>query len=113
MYLASQASRPDGVNSCNAQASASTLTQGAELGWYLLMADTQTIAGTRHIQPFAEQQAAGFLQAQLFLMLQRTHGRHCLETMMQCRTAQIGYAIEQPDDVDVSEIVVRPTASPH
>jgi NADP-dependent 3-hydroxy acid dehydrogenase YdfG len=24
----------------------------------------------------------------------------------------IAYAIEQPDDVDVSEIVVRPTASP-
>ena len=25
----------------------------------------------------------------------------------------IAYAIEQPDDVDVSEVVVRPTASPH
>jgi len=25
----------------------------------------------------------------------------------------IGYAIEQPDDVDVNELVVRPTASPH
>ena len=25
----------------------------------------------------------------------------------------IAYAIEQPDDVDVSEIIVRPTASPH
>lgn len=25
----------------------------------------------------------------------------------------IGYAIEQPDDVDVSELIVRPTASPH
>lgn len=25
----------------------------------------------------------------------------------------LAYAIEQPDDVDVSEIVVRPTASPH
>ncbi|WP_038863000.1 SDR family oxidoreductase, partial [Cronobacter muytjensii] len=25
----------------------------------------------------------------------------------------IAYAIEQPDNVDVSEIVVRPTASPH
>ncbi len=23
------------------------------------------------------------------------------------------FAIEQPDDVDVSEIIVRPTASPH
>jgi NADP-dependent 3-hydroxy acid dehydrogenase YdfG len=25
----------------------------------------------------------------------------------------IGYAIEQPDDVDVNELIVRPTASPH
>ncbi len=25
----------------------------------------------------------------------------------------IGYAISQPDDVDVSEIIVRPTASPY
>ncbi|MEK1948978.1 MAG: oxidoreductase, partial [Ensifer adhaerens] len=25
----------------------------------------------------------------------------------------IAYAIEQPSDVDVSEIIVRPTASPH
>ncbi len=25
----------------------------------------------------------------------------------------IAYAIEQPDDVDVSELIVRPTASPH
>ncbi|MNT76541.1 putative oxidoreductase [compost metagenome] len=25
----------------------------------------------------------------------------------------IAYAIEQPDDVDVSEVVVRPTASPY
>jgi NADP-dependent 3-hydroxy acid dehydrogenase YdfG len=25
----------------------------------------------------------------------------------------LAYAIEQPDDVDVSEIVVRPTASPY
>ncbi|ELY2722022.1 SDR family NAD(P)-dependent oxidoreductase, partial [Cronobacter sakazakii] len=25
----------------------------------------------------------------------------------------IAYAVEQPDNVDVSEIVVRPTASPH
>ena len=25
----------------------------------------------------------------------------------------IAYAIEQPDDVDVSEIIVRPTASPY
>jgi NADP-dependent 3-hydroxy acid dehydrogenase YdfG len=24
----------------------------------------------------------------------------------------IAYAIEQPDDVDVSELIVRPTASP-
>jgi NADP-dependent 3-hydroxy acid dehydrogenase YdfG len=24
----------------------------------------------------------------------------------------VAYAIEQPDDVDVSELVVRPTASP-
>ena len=25
----------------------------------------------------------------------------------------IAYAIAQPDDVDVSEIIIRPTASPH
>jgi NADP-dependent 3-hydroxy acid dehydrogenase YdfG len=25
----------------------------------------------------------------------------------------IGYAIAQPDDVDVSELIVRPTASPY
>jgi NADP-dependent 3-hydroxy acid dehydrogenase YdfG len=25
----------------------------------------------------------------------------------------VRYAIEQPSDVDVSEIIVRPTASPH
>jgi NADP-dependent 3-hydroxy acid dehydrogenase YdfG len=27
--------------------------------------------------------------------------------------ASIVYAVGQPDDVDVSEIIVRPTASPH
>ncbi len=44
------------------------------------------------------------------------------ETMKSFRAIAIGpeaiaraiaYAVEQPDDVDVSEIVVRPTASPH
>jgi NADP-dependent 3-hydroxy acid dehydrogenase YdfG len=25
----------------------------------------------------------------------------------------VRYAVEQPSDVDVSEIIVRPTASPH
>jgi NADP-dependent 3-hydroxy acid dehydrogenase YdfG len=25
----------------------------------------------------------------------------------------IAFAVEQPDDVDVNEIIVRPTASPH
>ena len=25
----------------------------------------------------------------------------------------VAYAVEQPDDVDVSEVIVRPTASPY
>ncbi|MBY8947256.1 SDR family oxidoreductase [Pseudomonas sp. SH10-3B] len=37
----------------------------------------------------------------------------CVAITADAIARALAYAIEQPDDVDVSEIVVRPTASPH
>nr|GFA48914.1 biofilm dispersion protein BdlA-like [Tanacetum cinerariifolium] len=66
------------------------------------------ITGTRHVQPFAEHQSTGFLQAQLFLILQRTHGGHRLEIMVQGGAAQVGDPGELFDAQRLGVVVVQP-----
>ena len=52
----------------------------AEVRW-VLVADFE--AGARGVEVSSEHEAAGFLQADLFLVLQRTHCRDAFEVMME------------------------------
>ncbi|RMN46591.1 hypothetical protein ALQ60_05456 [Pseudomonas syringae pv. papulans] len=70
------------------------------------------IAGAGGVQAFIDDQPSSFLQAQLFLILQRAHGRQRLESVVQRRIPQVGHARQLVDAQRLGVITVQPVDRP-
>ncbi|KPX63697.1 Unknown protein sequence [Pseudomonas syringae pv. lapsa] len=70
------------------------------------------IAGAGGIQAFIDDQSSSLLQAQLFLVLQRTHGGQRLESVVQRRIAEVGQTCQLVDAQRLGVMTVQPVDRP-